>query len=91
MLDANPPHWLAVLNFTRTLRQVPRHVDGRTDDEKEDDDYRPYASIWLPGTQTDWEEYDTATLLNSMDFDSGRATYALLRRGETRPVLPRLR
>lgn len=63
--------------------------DGRTDAEKDDDDYREYRSIWPGSRDTNWEEYESASLLNTLNFDSGRATYALLMRGERNSVLTR--
>lgn len=88
VLRSNPPYWLAFLNFTRTLRKVPVDRDGRTRAEKEEDSYRQYRSIWPEHRDTNWEEYDSASLLNSLNFDSAKATYALLRRGERDLVLP---
>lgn len=82
VLLSNPAHWWALLNFTQSLRKVPLDVDGRTTEEKSSEDYRQYRSLWLPTTETSWEEYDAAQRLNDLNFESGMATYALLKRGE---------
>lgn len=81
VLRSTPPAWLAFLNFTRSLRKVPIDVDGRTDQQKASQDYRQYRSLWL-NDDTTWDEYASAKALNAICFESGKATMAVLRRGE---------
>lgn len=77
-----------MLNFTETLRKVPIDVDGRTDDQKAAPDYRQFRSLWLPDSNPvpGYEEYDAARALRALGFKSGKATMALLLRGEHYPV-----
>lgn len=83
VLDASPAAWEAMLNFTKALRKVPPDLDGRTAAQKAAPGYRPFRSLWLPGSEPDpgYDEYDAARALNALGFEAGKATMALLERG----------
>ena len=58
------------------MRKVPMSADGRTDQEKAQDNYRQYRTLY---PEIDKEQmYDNARALYELGFDAGLATMGIL-------------
>lgn len=58
------------------MRKVPREKDGRTEEQKQQPDYREYRSLW-PDMDLD-KMYPSARRLFGLRFEAARATLGIL-------------
>jgi hypothetical protein len=76
LLQSEHPYWKAMLSLYH-LRPVPEEKDGRTDEEKSRQGYKPYTSVWYDIDRS--KMYSCARALMDQNFDATTATLEVLR------------
>lgn len=76
VLESGHPFWKAMLSLYH-LRPVPEEKDGRTDEQKASQDYRPYISVCYENDRS--QMYPSARELKDVGFDSEAAALEMLR------------
>lgn len=76
VINSAHPTWAMFLRAFYHMRKVPFTKDGRTDREKNEDNYRPYQALWHEINEN--EMYDNARALYHLGFDVGLATMGIL-------------
>lgn len=78
VIRSNHPHWRMLLAGIYHMRKVPREKDGRTDEQKQQPDYREYRSLWPDMDRR--KMYPSARRLYDLKFEAARATLGILTR-----------
>lgn len=76
VIRSNHPHWRMLLAGIYHMRKVPREKDGRTNQQKEQPNYREYRSLWLDIDRD--KMYPSARRLYDLQFEAARATLGIL-------------